>query len=150
MQHIGKRQIHVVAAKQNVLSNADAFEFQGASVVGDGNQAEIGGPAAHVTNQNEVTRADQGTPVLAGLRDPGVERRLWLLEQCDFTQTRSLGGLGGQASCDFIERCGNGHDNLRFGEVPSPSLARVRRTGIRSLGAQDIGVSIRTERALAL
>ena len=55
LQHVGKRQIHVVAAKKNVLSDADAFEFQGAAVIGHSNQAEIGGPAAHITDQDDVT-----------------------------------------------------------------------------------------------
>ena len=50
------------------------------------------------------------------------ECRLWLLQQCDVPQARGLGGLGGEASCDLVERGRNGQDDLGLGEVPIPSL----------------------------
>ena len=64
LKHIGKRQIHVVAAKQNVLSNADAFEFQRASLSVTAIRLKSAVPPPDITNQNDVTRTDQGTPLL--------------------------------------------------------------------------------------
>src|ERR1700730_7735865 len=87
LERIGKRQIHVVAAQKNVFSDADAFELQCAVVVGNGNQAETGGTAADITDQDNVTATNQGAPLPACLRDPGVERRLRFLEQGDFAQS---------------------------------------------------------------
>ena len=63
LKRIGQRQIHVVAAQQYVFADANAFELQRAVTVGNGNEAEIGGAAAHVADQNDVTRADQGPPL---------------------------------------------------------------------------------------
>src|ERR1700752_4520351 len=76
LKRIGKRQIHVVAAQEYVFADADAFELQRAAIVGDGNEAEIGGAAADITHQDDVTRTDQRTPFSTRLRDPGVKRRL--------------------------------------------------------------------------
>lgn len=103
LERIGERQIHVVAAEKNVFSDADTFELQRAIVVGNGNQAKIGGSAADITDQDNVTGADQGAPLPTCLRDPGVERRLRFLKQGDFAETGSLRGLGGQTSRYFIE-----------------------------------------------
>jgi hypothetical protein len=72
LERIGERQIHVVAAQKNVFSDADTFELQRAIVVGNGNQAKIGGSAADITDQDNVTRTDQGAPLPTCLRDPGV------------------------------------------------------------------------------
>ena len=37
LKHIGKRQIHVVAAQEYVFADADALELQRATAVGNGN-----------------------------------------------------------------------------------------------------------------
>ena len=57
LQRIGQRQIHVVAAEQDVLADADALEFEVAGDVGHGDQAEIGGAAADVAHQDDVAGA---------------------------------------------------------------------------------------------
>ena len=74
-----------------------------AIVVGYRNKAEIGGAAANITDQDNITGADQGAPLPACLRDPGVKCRLRFLEQRDFAQASSLGGFGGQTSRNLIE-----------------------------------------------
>src|SRR5215469_17219745 len=90
LKRIGKRQIHVVAAQKNVFSDAEPVEFQCAIVVGNSDEAEIGGSAPDVADQDNITRTDQGAPFPTCLRDPGVESRLWLLEQSDFAETGGL------------------------------------------------------------
>ena len=103
LKRIGKRQIHIVAAQENVFADADAFELQRATAVGNGDQAEIGGAAADITDQDDVTRTDQGTPLPTCLRDPGVERCLRFFKQGDFAKTRGLRRFGGQILRNCIE-----------------------------------------------
>jgi hypothetical protein len=121
-QRVGERQIHVVAAKQNVFADADPLQLQDALGICNSDQAEIGGAATDVADQDDIAGSDQVAPCSARLRRPGVECRLWLLQQCDVPQARGLGGLGGEASCDLIERGRNGQDDLGLGEFPIPSL----------------------------
>ena len=55
-----QRQIHVVAAEQDVLADGDALERQVAIALADRNQAEVGGAAADVADEHEI--ADLDTP----------------------------------------------------------------------------------------
>src|ERR1700750_1475501 len=73
LEGIRKRQIHIVAAQKNMFSNTDAFEFQSPLFIGYGNQAEIGGSAANITDEDDISWADLGTPLSTCLLDPGVE-----------------------------------------------------------------------------
>lgn len=63
LEGIRKRQVHVVAARKNMFSDANAFEFQSPVVIGYRDEAEIGGSAANITDEDNVARADQGTPL---------------------------------------------------------------------------------------
>ncbi len=78
-----------------MFSDADAFEFQSPVVIGYRDQAEIGGSAANITDEDDVTGADQGTPLSTCLLDPGVECCLGLFQQGDFAETRGLRGISG-------------------------------------------------------
>ncbi len=122
LQRIGERQIHIVAAKQNVFADADALKFEATLDICYSDQAEIGCPAADVADQHDIAVSNQVAPRSARLRRPGVECRLRLLQQCDIPEPRGLGGLGGEAPCDLIERGRNRHDDLAFREVPIPPL----------------------------
>ena len=129
VQRIGKRQIHVVAAKQNMFADTDSLKFQAALDICDSDQAEIGCPATDVADQHDIAVSDKVAPCFARLRCPRVECRLRLLQQCDVPKPCGLGGLRSETSCDLIERGRNGHDDLAFREVPIPPL--------RTLGAQE-------------
>ncbi len=123
LQRIGQRQIHVVAAEQDVLADADALELQGAGGVGHRDQAEVGGAAADVADQNDVARRHRVAPLPVGLRGPGVEGRLRLLQQRDAAQSSGFGGLGRQVSRDLVERGGHRHHDLPVADVPRPALS---------------------------
>src|SRR5580704_19254609 len=88
MQHMGERQIHIVAAKQNVFANADALKFQAARDICYSDQAEIGCAAADIADQHDIAMSNQVAPRSARLRGPGVECRLRLLQQCDVSESR--------------------------------------------------------------
>ena len=119
------------------------------SAVGNGNQAEIGGAAADITDQDDVTRTDQRTPLPTCLRDPGVERCLRLFKQGDFAKTGGLRCFGGQTLRNRIERCRNRQDNLSFRKVPVPPLhassiekrvLQVRKVSPRALKGRELFV----------
>ncbi len=112
-----------------MLADADTLKFQAAFDICDRDQAEIGCPAADIADQHDIAISNQVSPISARLCHPGVECSLRLLQQCDVPKPRSLGGLGGEASCDLIERGRNGYNDLAFQEVRFPPL--------RSFGMQE-------------
>src|SRR5262249_2146612 len=87
-----ERQIHVVAAEENVIADRDALEREIAVALAHQNQAEVGRAAADVADQHEVADAELAPPPLARALDPCIARGLRLLEQRDVRETRSLGG----------------------------------------------------------
>ena len=52
---VGQRQVHVVAAQQDVVADRDALERQVAlAVVDHGDEGEVGGAAADVADEHDV------------------------------------------------------------------------------------------------
>jgi len=58
----------------------------------------------------------------AGPRGPGVEGRLWLLQQRDAAQSGGLRRFGRKVSRDLVERSGHRHHDLAVSGVPLPAL----------------------------
>ena len=123
LQVIGQRQIHVVATEQDVFADADALQLQVAGDISHRNQAEIGGTAADVAYKDDVARRHRIAPLPAGPRGPGVEGRLWLLQQRDAAQSGGLGRFGRQVSRDLVKRSGHRHYDLAHSDVPLPALS---------------------------
>ena len=71
LQQARERQVHVVAAEQDVIADRDALERQVAVALADGDQAEVGGAAADVADQDEVADA----------RRAGASASPWLSSQ---------------------------------------------------------------------
>jgi len=138
LKGVGKRQIHVVTAQKNVLPDADAVEFQCAVIIGHGDQAEIGGSTPDITDQHDIARTDEGAPLPVCLRDPGVERRLGLLEQSHFAEAGGFRCFGGQISRNRIEGCRNRQNQLSFGKISVPPL---RASSIQKRVLQVVKVS---------
>ena len=80
---VGKGEIHIVTAQEGMLADRDALQLQLAAVIGDRDQAQVGGATADVADQHDIAVPDLVTPGLAMLLEPGVEGRLWFLEQAD-------------------------------------------------------------------
>ena len=95
-----------------MVADADAVELKNAFFFRDRDEGEIGGAAADVADQYDVAGANLRAPILAGLGSPCVKRRERLLQQNDLPETGRLCGLGGQVSCNFVEGCGDGQNNL--------------------------------------
>ena len=76
----GQRQIDIVATEQNVLADRGALQLKFTALFGDGDQSEIGGAAADVDYQDQVSHSHALAPIGVPL-DPGIKGGLRLLEQ---------------------------------------------------------------------
>ena len=54
LQQAREREVHVVAAEQDVLADGDALEREVAVLLGHRDQAEVGGAAADVADEDEI------------------------------------------------------------------------------------------------
>ena len=125
LQPSRERQIHVVAAQQDVLAHGDAAQRERAALLADRDEAEVGGAAAHVAHQHQVAHLHALAPGVALRGEPRVERRLGLFEEAHARQAglrrrpqRQLPGL-------LVERGGHGHEHLLVGERRVVAAARV-------------------------
>src|SRR6056297_139388 len=87
----GNRQIHVVAAEDQMPSHSDAMKLHLISRLArwlDSDQSQVGCSAPDVTNQNQLAGADQVLPVVTVPIDPGVKGGLRFLNQVDSPQPR--------------------------------------------------------------
>src|SRR6266550_5255635 len=96
LQHARQCQVHIVAAEKNVVANGNAFQYQVAAVLRNGDETEIGSAAANVANQNEVANLDALAPGVALTFQPRVKRRLRLFEQRDLPISGLVGGAARQ------------------------------------------------------
>src|SRR5207248_834995 len=61
--HTREGQIDVVAAEEDVLADRDAIERELAAALGDGDQAEVGGAAADIDDEDQVADLNALAPV---------------------------------------------------------------------------------------
>src|SRR5690606_4926253 len=78
---VGQRQVHIVAAQQNVVAHGHAVRFELAVALEDRDQREVAGAAADVDYQDDVARRYLFAPAAAAALDPAVQGRLRLFEQ---------------------------------------------------------------------
>ena len=121
-----KRQVHVVAAEQDVLAYGHALQVQIAVLLRHLDQTEVGGAAAHVADQDRLADLHLLTPVALVGRQPGVERGLRLFQQRESVQPRHLRRLHGQFA-------GNGVEGGRHGQVDGLPLQPGRWVVLRHL-----------------
>ena len=104
LQNARQRQVHVVAAQQNVLADGHALQRQFAVLFGNHDEAEIRGAAADVAHQHQVADLDSAAPAIALALQPRVKSCLRLFQQCDLLQAGLFGGAPGQLTRFFVER----------------------------------------------
>ena len=98
-----EREIHVVAAEQNVIANRHALEREIALVLTDENQAEVRGAAADVADEHEIADAQPPPPRLAGAVDPRIAGGLRFFEQRYVLEARSFRRPQGELARIFVE-----------------------------------------------
>ena len=128
--HMGQRQVHVVAAQQNMFAHGDAVQFQLAALLQHRNQRKVAGAAAHVDDQDDVAGLDLFAPAPAAALNPVVKRGLRLFKQCQRGVAGSAGGLGGQFARGRVKRGRNRDGDVlllkrRVGVGLVPGLAQV-------------------------
>ena len=100
---MGQGQIHVVAAEQHVIADRDARQHQLPGFLADRDEGEIRSAAADVADQHDVADFDLLAPFVMARLDPGIERRLRLLQKGDALQPRRLRRLDGQLARHRVE-----------------------------------------------
>src|SRR4029077_2879525 len=73
LQKARKRQVHVVAAQQDMVTNGDAFQRQFAILFGNHNEAEISRATADVAHENEVADFDAVAPGITLAFQPRIK-----------------------------------------------------------------------------
>ena len=116
LQNARQRQVHVIAAQQDVVANGNAFQRQFAIFFGNRNEAEIRRAATDVAHKNEVADLDSAAPGVTLAFKPRVKGRLGLFQQRDVPITGLFGGPPGQLACVLVERSGHSEQHVLFGK----------------------------------
>jgi hypothetical protein len=110
---VGEREVHVVAAEEQVFPDCDAFQGEVALMLGHRDQAEVRRATADVADQQKVSGLHLRAPGRALTLQPSVECRLRLFEQCDLSEPGLGRGFQGERARGFVE--GGGHRDHRGG-----------------------------------
>ena len=108
-----------------MFADSDTLQRQVAIFFGDGDQAEVGGSAADVADQDEVSDLDALAPVVALALEPCVERGLRFFEERHALQPGLLGRAPGQLARFLVERSGHGEQNVLLAESVAFAVGRV-------------------------
>ena len=138
----GEREVHVVAAEQDVIADRDALEREVAAVVANLDQREVGRAAADVAHEHDVAGLQILAPRLAARREVRVERGLRLLEQRDLVEAGLARRDDRQLARDRIEARGHGDEHLLLvgrlvGIRVVPRRAQVREVARRRVDRRD-------------
>ena len=118
LDQVGQRQVHIVAAQDQVVAHADAGERRLAIFRFDLDQAEVGGAAADVGHQHQARLAQVFAQVRAMPVQPVVQRGLRFFQQANIRQAGLFRRLQRQRTRAFVERGGNReHDLLAFEQL---------------------------------
>jgi len=111
---ISQRQVHVVAANQQMVAHGLALQDQFPFFLGDFDQRKIRRPAADVTDQQHVVQFQRATPAVAQRIEPSIDGCLRFFQQQQAAwQAGSQGRFAGQIASRRVERCGHRqHDEL--------------------------------------
>ena len=97
LQQAREREVHVVAAEQDVIADRDALEREVAVVLADRDQAEVGRAAADVADEDRSPTRIRRRQLVALRVEPRVEGGLRLLEQRDVSEAGAVARRGASA-----------------------------------------------------
>ena len=113
---VGQRQIHVVAAHQQMVADGQPLQLQLSFGLGDFDQCQVGRAAADVTHQQAIADVQELAPAFTLRGEPGVHGRLRFLQQDQVgRQAGGQRGLARQFAGGGIERGGNRQDHSLLG-----------------------------------
>ena len=99
-----EREVHVVAAEQQVVADGEASEREVAFDFADFDEREVRGAAAEVGDEDEISDADVLPPAFAERIEPRIEGRLRFFEQREMLEPGGLRSLHGEVAGGSIER----------------------------------------------
>ena len=103
----GDRQVHVVAAQDQVAADGDPVELDLVTAVpgrSHADQRQVRRPAADVAYQDQLPGSHAVTPIVSVTIDPGVEGGLGLFDQVHAAESRLLRRLNRQLASHLVER----------------------------------------------
>lgn len=98
VQVVRQRQVHVIAAQQNMVAHGHPRQLHLPGLLRDRHQGKIARAAAHIDHQDHVADLDILAKTLAHRLQPGVQGRLRFLEQRDMLKPGLLRGLDRSSS----------------------------------------------------
>ena len=136
------REIHVVAAEQQVFADRHALKLQFSRLLRNGDQAEICRAAADVDNQNQIAWLYLFAPVWIAL-DPGIESGLRLFDDCYFRITGLRAARCVRSRAAASKEAGTVIKNALFIEgsirmLMVPGRSEVRKILARSFDWRDL------------
>jgi hypothetical protein len=124
LDQMRQREVHVVAAKHQMVAYADARQLRLAILEMHLDECEVRRAAAHIADEHEARLREFGAKRRAMMKQPVVENGLRLFEQAQRGQLRDARGLKRERTCAIIERCRNGKHYVLIFEQ------RVRKTAV--------------------
>jgi hypothetical protein len=107
-----QRQVHVVAAEQQVLAHRHAPRLQAAVLLAEQDGGKVAGASADVDHQHQIADRQVRAPGVTSLVEPGIKRGLRLLEQGQLIEPGRERRLHRAFSRGRIERGGHGQHHL--------------------------------------
>jgi len=141
---VGQRQVHVVAAHQQMIAYRKPPKHQLALLFRDPAERQVGRPAADVADQQPVADRQQPPPPLARGRQPRIDRRLRLFQQHQAPGQSGLQrGLAGQFPGAGVERGRHREHHVllggrRAGECRLPGRNQVFQIAARRLHGRNL------------
>ncbi len=86
---MGQREVHVVAADQQVIAHGHPPQHQLTLFLGHVDQRQVGCAAADVADQQRIAQLQGSPPAVAAIGQPGVDGRLRLFQQHRSRQARA-------------------------------------------------------------
>ena len=141
-------QVHVVATQHQMVTDANAGQFQTGRIILDLNQGQVGGAAAHVTDQQQPRVAQRRRYVALMAVQPVVAGGLWFFQQPELQQTGQPRGFHRQRPRRLVERCRHGqHQFLPLqrlaGKLVIPGSADVGKRAGAGGDWRDLGDFLR-------
>ena len=112
----GQREVEVVAAEQQVLADGGAGEVDQVALARDADEAEIAGAAADVADQHDLAVEELFARLGEVVGDPGIEGGGGLFEEGEALDAGIARGHDGEFAGFFVEGCGDGEDDVLFGQ----------------------------------
>ena len=140
-----QREVHVVAAEQQVVADGETLQTQFSVNLVDRHQRQVGRAATDINHQQHVAGGQHVSPIIGMRGQPAVNGCLRFFQQHEVVgQTRFDRRLASQLPGRRVKRSGNGQHHLliaqrRIGVSRMPSGGQVRQESLRAIESRYLG-----------